>query len=102
LGEVGFESFVENEVGILAYIQKKDWTEHILESIDILKNEIFKISFRRKEIEQENWNATWESNFNAIQVADACVVRAPFHDKPNVKFDIIIEPKVQGIMKRRT
>lgn len=94
MGEVGFESFVENETGILAYIQKKDWSEHILESIDILKNENFKIGFHLKEIEQENWNATWESNFNPIQVADACVVRAPFHDKPNVKFDIIIEPKM--------
>ncbi len=94
LGEAGFESFVENEDGVLAYIQKNDWSENILESIDILENEIFKISFQIKEIEQENWNATWESSFNAIQVDDACVVRAPFHEKPNVEFDIVIEPKM--------
>ncbi|KAG1648878.1 Ribosomal protein L11 methyltransferase [Nymphon striatum] len=68
LGEAGFESFVENEDGVLAYIQKDDWVENILESIQILKNEIFNITFQLKEIEQENWNATWEENFNPIQV----------------------------------
>lgn len=94
LGEAGFESFVENEEGVLAYIQKEDWSEDLLESVVILKNENFKISFQLKEIEQENWNASWESNFNPIQVDDRCVVRAPFHKKPNVNFDIVIEPKM--------
>ncbi|CAM4408304.1 50S ribosomal protein L11 methyltransferase [Zobellia roscoffensis] len=94
LGEVDFESFVENEEGVLAYIQKNDWNENILEAVEILDNELFKVEFSIKEIEQENWNATWEENFEAIQVADKCVVRAPFHEKPNVQYDIVIEPKM--------
>ena len=94
LGEVGFESFLENEDGVLAYIQKNDWNERILETVEILDSELFKVSFELKEIEQENWNATWEQNFEAIQVADQCVVRAPFHEKPNVQYDIVIEPKM--------
>lgn len=94
LGEAGFESFVENEAGILAYIQKNDWSAAILDAIEVLENENFKISFHFKEIEQENWNITWEKNFNAIQISDQCVVRAPFHEKPEVKFDIVIEPKM--------
>ncbi|WP_276167709.1 50S ribosomal protein L11 methyltransferase [Zobellia alginiliquefaciens] len=94
LGEVGFESFVENEEGVLAYIQKGDWNEDILESVEILDNELFQVEFSVKEIEQENWNATWEENFEAIQVADQCVVRAPFHEKPEVQYDIVIEPKM--------
>ena len=94
LGEAGFESFVENEDGVLAYIQKDDWVEKILEPVEILKNEIFNITFQLKEIEQENWNATWEEHFNPIQVGNECVVRAPFHEKPNVDFDIVIEPKM--------
>ncbi len=94
LGEVGFESFVENEDGVLAYIQKDDWSERILETVEILDNELFTVNFAVKEIEQENWNATWEENFEAIQVADQCVVRAPFHEKPNVQYDIVIEPKM--------
>lgn len=94
LGEVGFESFIEEDDGILAYIQKKDWNEDILKGISILENESFKVSFLIKEIEQENWNATWEQNFNPILVDEICIVRAPFHEKKNVEYDIVIEPKM--------
>ncbi len=94
LGEAGFESFVENEEGVLAYIQKTDWNTASIENINILSNDLFKIEYQFKEIEQENWNATWEQNFNPIQVDGKCVVRAPFHDKPKVEFDIVIEPKM--------
>ena len=94
LGEAGFESFVEETDGILAYIQKIDWKHSILDDVGILKNKGFEITYKHKEIEQENWNATWETNFKPIQVADSCVVRAPFHEKPMVDFDIIIEPKM--------
>lgn len=94
LGEVGFESFVEEECGVLAYIQEKDWNDSILDSIAILENPNFKITFERKEIEQENWNATWEQNFRPIIVDDVCMIRAPFHEKQNVVYDIIIEPKM--------
>ncbi|MFK5973440.1 MAG: 50S ribosomal protein L11 methyltransferase [Flavobacteriaceae bacterium] len=96
LGEVGFESFVENEEGVLAYIQKQDWDNAILNEIQILNNPRFEIeiTYDLKEIEQENWNITWERNFNQIQIGDQCVVRAPFHKKPAVDFDIVIEPKM--------
>lgn len=94
LGELGFESFVETPVGILAYIPKGDWKEGILESVHILSNPDFEISKESKEIEQENWNATWEKNFNPIHVDDLCTVRAPFHKKSGSKFDIVIEPKM--------
>lgn len=94
LGEAGFESFVESDSGVLAYIQKKDWNQDILNDIRILDNSIVKISYIFKEIAQENWNTTWEKNFNPITVGDQCEVRAPFHDKSNVEFDIVIEPKM--------
>lgn len=94
LGEVGFESFVENELGVLAYIQKKNWSQTILNPLLVLKNVAFEISFQMKEIPLENWNANWESNFEAIHLGSDCIVRAPFHDKPDVEFDIVIEPKM--------
>ena len=94
LGEVGFESFVENEDGVLAYIQKADWSDTILKDIRILDNSNFKIDFSLKEIEQENWNSTWEQNFEPIQVGNQCVVRAPFHERPTTQYDIVIEPKM--------
>lgn len=94
LGYAGFESFVETEEGVTAYIQKEDWNPSILDNIQILNSEEFEISYTFEEIEQTNWNAEWEKNFNPIVVDDACTVRAPFHEKPNTTFDIIIEPKM--------
>lgn len=94
LGEVGFESFVEEENGVLAYIKKEDWNVDILIGLTILENRNFEISFTYKEIAQENWNATWEQNFQPIIIDDRCMVRAPFHEKNNVEYDIIIEPKM--------
>src|SRR5690606_14397307 len=81
LGEVQFESFVETEEGVQAYIKKEDWNPDILQDLPILQNTLFRIDFDHTEIEQENWNATWEQNFNPIQVGDRCVVRAPFRSE---------------------
>ena len=94
LGYAGFESFVETEEGVTAYIQKDEWYDTILDDIQILKSEEFEISFTSEDIEQTNWNAEWEKNFNPIIVDDKCSVRAPFHEKPHTDFDIIIEPKM--------
>ena len=94
LGAAGFESFVETEEGVSAYIQKEEWHDAILEDVDILKSSEFKISFTLEEIEQTNWNSEWEKNFHPIIVDDRCSVRAPFHEKPQTEYDIIIEPKM--------
>ena len=94
LGAVGFESFVEEAHGVLAYIQKTDWKADMLDDVEILRNPSFKISYVLKEIVQENWNATWEQNFQPIIVADVCMIRAPFHEKKEVTYDIVIEPKM--------
>ncbi len=94
LGYEGFESFVETEEGVTAYIQKEDWKQSILEDVQIINSEEFKISFTFNEIEQTNWNKEWEKNFNPIVVDNMCSVRAPFHEKPETKFDIVIEPKM--------
>jgi len=94
LGEVGFESFVENENGVSAYIQEGDWNANILEGIQILNTDEFEISYVEEVIEQVNWNSEWEKNFNPIQVNDMVSIRAPFHDNPNLQYDIVIEPKM--------
>ncbi len=94
LGDAGFDSFVENEDGVTAYIQKDEWNKDILSEIQIFENENFKIKYTFKEIAQVNWNAEWEKNFEAIEVDGICTVRAPFHSKPNSKYDIVIEPKM--------
>lgn len=94
LGSVGFESFVETEEGVTAYIQKDDWQEDILESIFVLKSDEFKITYQVTEIEQVNWNSEWEKHFEPIEVDGKCLVRAPFHPHRDFDYEIIIEPKM--------
>ncbi len=94
LGEKAFESFIETETGISAFVQKDLWSETILEDIQILENPEFKIEYTFEEIEQVNWNEEWEKNFDPIDVDGKCHVRAPFHEKTNAEFDIVIEPKM--------
>ena len=94
LGELPFESFIESEFGVVAYIQKQFWTENILEDVHILSSPEFVISCKIEEIEPVNWNEEWEKNFEAINVNEKCHVRAPFHPKTEAEFDIVIEPKM--------
>jgi ribosomal protein L11 methyltransferase len=94
LGYAGFESFVETQEGVTAYIQKEECYDSILNDIQILNSDEFEISYTFEDIAQTNWNAEWEKSFRPIVVNNECTVRAPFHDKPNTTYDIVIEPKM--------
>ncbi|WP_026914394.1 50S ribosomal protein L11 methyltransferase [Christiangramia portivictoriae] len=94
LGELGFESFVENEDGITAYVPEEQYADDLLDEVMILKSEEFSFDYKVKKIERVNWNEEWEKNFTPILVDEECSVRAPFHEKPDTRFDIVIEPKM--------
>jgi Ribosomal protein L11 methylase len=94
LGETAFESFIETEGGLSAYVQKEFWNENILDGIQIFGSDEFSISYTFEEIDQVNWNEEWEKNFEPIDVDNTCRVRAPFHEKKDVEYDIVIEPKM--------
>ena len=95
LGFAGFESFVETEEGVTAYIQKDEHNKAVLEDIYALKNKEFDISYTVEEIAQVNWNEEWEKNFNPILIEDTVHIRAPFHDKiEGITNEIVIEPKM--------
>lgn len=93
LSQLGFDSFVEKEDGLLAYVLK-DYEHFDLKELFLFKNPDFKIAWSVKEIQQRNWNEEWERNFHPIVVDNRCRVRAPFHPKETVDYDIIIEPKM--------
>lgn len=95
LSEIGFESFVETEDGVDAYIQQPLFDATSIDEIGLLNNTDFKVSYSTKTIADQNWNAEWEKNFELINVEDECIIRAPFHEKnENVEFDIVIDPKM--------
>jgi len=94
LGEIGFESFVEEDEVLMAYIQGENYNEQLLK--EIFNEKLFHdIPYMMTQIEERNWNAEWESNYPSVLIDERCMVRAPFHEKnPNVEFDIVIEPKM--------
>jgi ribosomal protein L11 methyltransferase len=94
LAELEFESFVENEDGVSAYIQKELYQEGSLTDVYILQSDEFSIDYTIEEIDQVNWNEAWEKNFEPIEVEGICHVRAPFHEKSNAVYDLVIEPKM--------
>lgn len=94
LSELGFESFVERERGLEAYIQESDWTPDLLDALYPLSENGFDIVWSLLAIPPENWNAVWESDFQPIVIEDKCAVRAHFHDPIDVPYELVITPKM--------
>lgn len=92
LGELGFESFVETDQGFEAYITEENDTEF---NDGMPAFDDFTFTFTKQRIEQTNWNAEWEKNFEPVLVEDKLLIRAPFH-APNsaVAHEIVIMPKM--------
>jgi len=94
LSHLGFDSFEETNSGIDAYLENKKWKTNLLSNLNILSNPDFKIEYSSKIIYQKNWNKIWESRFKPILINKDCVVRADFHSSLNLKYEIIITPKM--------
>lgn len=94
LADLEFESFVETDNGISAYVRTDlDDESGVQQIIDDLKD--VTIRYTKKEIIQQNWNEEWESNFHPILVANQCYIRAEFHEsKPEIPYEVIIQPKM--------
>ena len=93
LGAVGFESFKENKKGFKAYIKDHDYDSKSLQAA--LEWDGVTVSFSVDEIEQVNWNAEWENNFDPIEVDGRVFIYAPFHQKKSgFEYSILIEPKM--------
>jgi len=97
LAELGYESFVETEEGIIAYakVVDVDVDRPIKGSrIDSIEKE-FTADIEVKIIQQQNWNALWESDFHPVFVDDQLTILAPFHDESQAKGLLVwIEPKM--------
>jgi ribosomal protein L11 methyltransferase len=95
LAECGFESFVEHDDGLSGYIQNESFSEEMITSLMAADIPEQQLSYTVNIIEDENWNAVWESSFEPIIVDDKCMIRAPFHAHfETFEYDIVIEPKM--------
>jgi ribosomal protein L11 methyltransferase len=95
LCDIGFDSFVDTEEGVLAYIPAAQFSEEGIHQILLQYKDEFKTDFTFKELKGENWNQEWEKNFSPVIINEQCIIRAPFHEPfLNVKYEIVIEPKM--------
>ena len=95
LSEIGFDSFLDTESGIDAYVTEELFDEQAFKQL--LEEYAIKtaISYSLKKIEKKNWNEEWESNFSPIKVGKDVYVRADFHEADNsFLHNIIITPKM--------
>lgn len=98
LAEIHFYAFSqedsfeeENKNSLSAFIKEENFNEAECQQILLSKN----ISYSKTVIENTNWNAKWEGEFEPIIVEDFVAIRAAFHKPiPNVEHEIIITPKM--------
>lgn len=93
LAELGFESFIETDTGIEAYIGEPTHDDSqcqiVFDKYQILPSQIAK-----QVIAPQNWNAAWEADYQPIFVGNDICVRAPFHEpQTDYKHNLIIQPK---------
>jgi ribosomal protein L11 methyltransferase len=96
LGEIGYDSFLETETGVEAYIPAARYHEDNLFEVIKSFEEDFTFEVGNEIIKSQNWNEVWEKNyFKPLVIHNECVIRAPFHtDFPKAKYEIIIEPNM--------
>lgn len=91
LFECGFDSFEEVEDELLGYIESESFEKNKV----AIEEQLGSRSWQVKEVESQNWNEAWESNFEPITIADQLYIRASFHEPiPKFKLEIVIDPKM--------
>ena len=74
--EAGFESFEDDENGLVGYVQTDLFDRTLLDEriTDFSMPEV-RIDYEIEEVEPKNWNETWESEgFDPIFIGDRCVI----------------------------
>ncbi len=95
LAEIGFESFVDLDSGLAAFIQQNSFSESDLNSVLEDVSSFCKTDYELITHQKQNWNAQWENSFSPVEVDSEVRIRAPFHEPSSeFKHDIIIEPKM--------
>src|SRR5690606_35720741 len=95
LAEIGFDSFLETEVGIEAYITEDLFDRNDFDEVIEKYGTVGEISVEEGRMAKVNWNEEWEKNYDPIEVGDEVYVRASFHSpKEGVAHEIIINPKM--------
>lgn len=87
----GFEGVEERENETIISIKSDLWDEALLD--EIMKE--YEVDYSFEKIEQQNWNAQWESSFEPVVIGNFATIRASFHEQvKHTVHEIIITPKM--------
>ena len=91
LSDIGFNGFEEAARELLAYSDEAAYSAEELEAIAASLG----VCYETETLDQQNWNALWESNFQPVVVDGICTIRAHFHDiEIATPYEIVITPKM--------
>jgi ribosomal protein L11 methyltransferase len=91
MGEIGYDGFEQEEERLLAYAGEETFDEAALRELLGAHG----LSYTLQRIEERNWNAEWEANFQPVVVEGFCAIRAHFHPPmPEVEHELVITPKM--------
>jgi len=94
LSEFCFESFVQEDNFIEAYLPENE-SINVDQLKSVLSDINASIDFHKELIEDQNWNAKWETDYPVVTVGEDLIVRAPFHQLSKAyAYDILIQPKM--------
>lgn len=96
LSDIDFESFTENDGRLQAYIQAPLFNEgKLINILEFLTANDVSVNYSKKQILEENWNATWEADFQPVAIDDKLIIRAPFHEcQTGFEEEVIIQPQM--------
>ncbi|HEX4887796.1 MAG TPA: 50S ribosomal protein L11 methyltransferase [Luteibaculaceae bacterium] len=94
LADFGFESFEETTGGFHAWGQvelvNRDEVTHFLQGYTTDAS----LTFEWEELEDQNWNAEWERNFQPIELNSRAIIKAVFHQTDAYEYEFLISPKM--------
>ncbi|HEY0066225.1 MAG TPA: 50S ribosomal protein L11 methyltransferase [Flavisolibacter sp.] len=83
------EGFEQTGQELIAYFNAENFNREEVEKLIGMQ------PYSTEVVEEQNWNAVWESNFSPVVVDDFCAVRAHFHEPIlHVQHEIVITPKM--------
>jgi len=96
LANLGFESFQEEENETLkGFIPAAEWSSVALDEYLKTLPLHLEVNYNAQKIDHENWNKTWESNFEPVKIGKQLLIRAPFHlPDSSVNQEIVMVPKM--------
>ncbi|UYZ58789.1 50S ribosomal protein L11 methyltransferase [Hymenobacter latericus] len=97
LGEVGFDTFEDNDEGFCAYTTEDGFNQEAVSEV-LAKYAAWPSGHPTADsrvITRQNWNTEWEKNFEPLVIGEQVSVRAPFHpERPDLPYDIVIMPRM--------